>query len=125
MEASEAALRRTTKVHRRKFDERFPELRDVPMEFNWAGHLCLSKNGVAVMRELDQGLFAACVQNGLGTARGTLTGIGAAELAYGRTSDITRHFTAEPEPTRLPPPPLSTIGANAYLRWKEFRAAQE
>jgi glycine/D-amino acid oxidase-like deaminating enzyme len=125
MEASAPELRRAAKVHREKFNTRFPALTDVPMEFTWAGHLCLSRNGVAVMRELDRGLYAACVQNGLGTARGTLTGIGAAELACGKTSDITRHFTAEAEPARLPPPPLSTIGANMYLRWKEWMAGRE
>jgi glycine/D-amino acid oxidase-like deaminating enzyme len=125
MEASASELQRTAKVHREKFESRFPLLKDVPMEFTWAGHLCLSRNGVAVMRELDQGLYAACVQNGLGTARGTLTGMGAAELACGIASDITRHFTAEAEPTRLLPPPLSTIGANIYLRWKEWMAGNE
>jgi glycine/D-amino acid oxidase-like deaminating enzyme len=95
------------------------------MEFSWAGHLCLSRNGVAVMRELERGLYSACVENGLGTTRGTLTGIGAAELACGITSDITRHFTAEAEPTLLPPPPFSAIGATLFLRWKEWRAGNE
>jgi hypothetical protein len=93
------------------------------MEYAWAGHLCLTLNGVSVMRKLDDGLYSGCVQNGLGTARGTLTGIGAAELACGATSDITAHFTAEDRPKRLPPRPLSDIGANAVtLRWKEWRA---
>jgi hypothetical protein len=77
------------------------------------------------MRELERNLFSACVQNGLGTARGTLTGIGAAELACGVASDITRHFTAEAEPSRLPPPALSTLGANIFLRWQEWKAGNE
>jgi glycine/D-amino acid oxidase-like deaminating enzyme len=122
---SEATLQRTAKVHRQKFAERFPDIKDAPMEYTWAGHLCLTRNGVAVMRELDQGLYSACVQNGLGTVRGTLTGIGAAELACGVESAITRHFTAEAEPTLLPPPPISTLGANAYLRYKEWAARPE
>ena len=125
MEASETDIRRTAKVHREKFDMRFPMLKDACMEFTWAGHLCLSKNGVAVMRELDKGLYSACVQNGLGTARGTLTGIGAAELACGVGSEITSHFTAEAEPSRLPPPLLSTLGANLFLRWQEWKAGDE
>ncbi|NEY90286.1 NAD(P)/FAD-dependent oxidoreductase [Tabrizicola oligotrophica] len=125
MVASEASLRRTAAVHRQKFDDRFPQLRGTKMEFAWAGHLCLSQNAVAIMKQLDDGLFAGCVQNGLGTARGTLTGIGAAELASGVQSPITRHFTAEPEPTKLPPRPFSTIGANVFLRYKEWRAAAE
>jgi len=125
MMPSEASLRRTAAVHRQKFDQRFPQLSGVRQEYSWAGHLCLSQNSVAIMRQLDDGLFAGCVQNGLGTARGTLTGIGAAELASGAESAITRHFTAEAEPTKLPPQPFSTIGANVFLRWKEWRAAAE
>lgn len=122
---SEAELQRTAKVHRAKFAERFPDIKDAPMEFTWAGHLCLTRNGVAVMRELDRGLYSACVQNGLGTVRGTMTGMGAAELACGETTEITRHFTAEAQPTLLPPPPISTIGANVYLRYKEWAAQPE
>jgi glycine/D-amino acid oxidase-like deaminating enzyme len=122
---SEATVARTAKVHRQKFAERFPAIKDAPMEYTWSGHLCLSRNGVAVMRELDRNLYSACVQNGLGTVRGTMTGMGAAELACGETSDITRHFTAEAEPTKLPPQPFSTIGANAYLRYKEWAARPE
>lgn len=118
-------LERAAKVMRRKFDERFPQLAGMRMEHAWAGHLCLTLNGVAVMREIDRGVFSGCVQNGLGTARGTLTGIGAAELACGETSVITEHFTAEARPKRLPPRPFREIGANAVLRWKEWRAGHE
>ena len=125
MEASEAALRRAAKVHRGKFEERFPQLAGVAMEYSWAGHLCLSRDGVSVMKQLDDGLYAACVCNGLGTARSTLTGMGAAELASGVESAVTRHFSAEAEPRRLPPPPFASIGANAYLRYKEWRAGAE
>jgi glycine/D-amino acid oxidase-like deaminating enzyme len=110
---------------RAKFDARFPMLGGVRFEYTWSGHLCLSRNAVSVMRELEPGLFSACVQNGLGTARGTLTGIGAAELACGRTSAITEFFLAEAEPTRLPPHPFDTIGANLYLCWKEWQARLE
>jgi len=95
------------------------------MEHCWAGHLCLSLNSVSVMRELDRGVFSGCVQNGLGTARGTLTGIGAAELACGERSDITDFFTQEVAPKRLPPAPFTEIGANIVLRWKEWRAGAE
>jgi glycine/D-amino acid oxidase-like deaminating enzyme len=125
MEPTEATLQRTAKVHREKFETRFPQLQGARMEHTWAGHLCLSKNGVSVMKELDHGLYAACVCNGLGTARSTLTGIGAADLASGTQSDVTRHFATETQPTKLPPKPFSTIGANIYLRYKEWRAAKE
>jgi glycine/D-amino acid oxidase-like deaminating enzyme len=125
MATSRRDLARVTARMRAKFDARFPSLRGIAFEYAWSGHLCLTRNAVSVMRELEPGLFSACVQNGLGTTRGTLTGIGAAELALGRTSEITRYFCAEAEPARLPPHPFDTIGANAYLRWKEWQARAE
>ena len=125
MEASQADLRRTAAVHARKFADRFPALAGVRQEYTWAGHLCLTRNAVTVARELERGVYAAAVCNGLGTTRSTLAGIAAAERALGLQTDITRHFDAEAEPERLPPQPFSTIGANLFLRWKEHRAAQE
>lgn len=125
MRTSAADLRRLEGKMRSKFDARFPDLSTVRFQYSWSGHLCLSKNGVSVMRELEPGLFSACVCNGLGTARGTLMGIAAAELACGQTSEITSYFIAEDEPVKLPPHPLDTIGANIYMRWKEWQARAE
>lgn len=125
MTTSARDLARAARLQRRKFDRRFPQLAKTRMEYSWAGHLCLSLNSVSVMRELEPGLVSACVQNGLGTARGTLTGIGAAEIACGETSAVTRHFTAEDRPKKLPPRPFRDPGANAIMRWREWRARDE
>ena len=113
---------RAARVHQRKFDQRFPVLAGIEMQYSWAGHLCLSLNGVSVMGDLGDGVFSACVQNGLGTARGTLSGIGAAELACGTRSDISDYFTEQDPPSRLPPRLFNLVGGNAFLRWKEWRA---
>ncbi len=80
---------------------------------------------MSVAGEVEEGVYAACCQNGLGTVRGTMTGIGAAEMACEVESDITRALRAEPEPARLPPRPISDIGAGLVLRWKEWRAGRE
>lgn len=125
MAARPADLRRATAVMRSKFDGRFPQLSGLKMEHAWAGHLCLSMNGVAVMGQIDEGVYSGCVQNGLGTARGTLTGIGAAELVCGVQSDITRFFTNEAPPKALPPRLVRDPAANATLRWKEWKARAE
>ncbi|UIJ91789.1 FAD-binding oxidoreductase [Sinorhizobium meliloti] len=125
MVPSKAAIERAAKVHRKKFADRFPNIANVPMEYSWAGHLCLTWNGVAVMRELEPGLFSACCDNGLGTVRSTLTGIGAADLLLGKPSDISAHFLAEDQPPKLAPSPFAEIGANLYFRWKEWRAREE
>ena len=125
MQSTAGDLARARRVMRRKFDRRFPKLAGMRMEFAWSGHLCLSRNGVTLLGTIDEGLHMACCQNGLGTARGTLTGIGAAEIASGRDSDIAGFFSREPEPSRLPPAPIAGPAANAVLRWRELRAWRE
>ena len=125
METSAADMARATRVQRRKFNARFPQLAGTAPEYEWAGHLCLTLNSVSVTKALEPGLYSACAQNGLGTARGTLTGINAAELALGVESDVTGYFRLQDEPKRLPPQPIRDIGANALLRWKEWKARAE
>ncbi|WP_299691975.1 FAD-binding oxidoreductase [uncultured Tateyamaria sp.] len=116
---------RAARSHARAFARRFPQLTGMRQAQVWGGHLCLSLNGVAHSREIEEGVFSACVQNGLGTTRGTLTGIAAADRCCGQVSEITSYFDAESDLKPLPPKPFSTFGANAYLRWKEWRAGVE
>lgn len=125
MRARSGDLKRAARVMQQKFDSRFPALAGMAMEHKWAGHLCLSQNGVTVTREIAEGVFSACVQNGLGTARGTMGGIAAAERACGLTSDFTRFFESEAPPSRLVSQPVRDLGANAVLRWKEWKARAE
>ncbi len=123
MEVDAARMAQVARDHDRAFLARFPMLQGVEMEHRWGGRLCLSRNNVGVLGELDKGLFAACCQNGLGTTRGMLSGLLASELATGTASDrLTRALTA-PAPTRLPP--FMKLGANAYLKWQEAKAGAE
>ncbi|MEJ6388794.1 FAD-binding oxidoreductase [Gymnodinialimonas sp. 2307UL20-7] len=125
LQVSERDLRRATAVQQSKFDARFPDFAGLAPEYTWAGHLCLSRNGASVTGQVDEGLYSACVQNGLGTVRGTLTGIAAAEMACGVDTALTRHFATERTPPRLPPQPFRDAVGNAVIRWKERRAALE
>lgn len=125
MEVSDGALARAGRLHDRKFAERFPMLKGTSMAYRWSGHLCLSWNGVPAHGEIAPGVFSAVCQNGLGTAKGTLSGISAADLALGRDSDISRQLMALDPPRKLPPEPLAWIGANAALKWKELKAGRE
>nr|WP_321250868.1 FAD-binding oxidoreductase [uncultured Ruegeria sp.] len=125
IETTNMRLRNAGWVHDRKFRERFPHLPYVKMEHRWAGMLCLSRNGAAAFGELDDGVYSACCQNGLGIARGTLQGMGIAELILQGGSDIAGHFLAQPELPRLPPEPFASLGANTYLMWKEWRSGKE
>ncbi len=111
--------------HDRSFRARFPMLNDVTMEHRWGGRLCLSRNNVQVIGQLDEGLFSACCQNGLGTAKGTLAGLLAAELATGHSSPALDRALAAELPTALPPKLLTRIGATVRIRTGEFRAGAE
>jgi glycine/D-amino acid oxidase-like deaminating enzyme len=111
--------------HDRAFAARFLMLRGISMKYRWGGRLCLSRNNVQVVSELDEGLFSACCQNGLGTAKGTLAGGLAAELALGQTSPALDRALKANLPTRLPPEPLARIGANMVLKLQERRAGKE
>lgn len=125
MSISPGEFRRAERLMRRKFAVRFPQLADYPVDRSWAGHLCLSRNDASVVRELDDGVVAACVQNGLGTTRGTLTGIAAAERVLGVTSDISGYFSKGRRPSRLFPEPVTTIGARSLIRYKEWQSGLE
>ena len=96
------------------------------MELCWSGRLCLSRNDVWAFGELDHGLFSACCQNGLGTTRGTIAGIVAAELASAKQDQsLVPDFAAQPQPQRLFPEPFMTLGARGVIRFKEWRAGRE
>lgn len=125
MQVSAAKLARMARDHDRAFAARFPMLEGVGMEFRWAGRLCLSRNGVPALGEVEDGLYSACCQNGLGTAKGTLHGMLMAEMACGVGSALLDQVLDQPRPVRLPPEPLASVGANAVLRWSEFKAGRE
>ncbi|QGX97090.1 FAD-binding oxidoreductase [Roseovarius faecimaris] len=125
MEVSKARIATVGRDHDRAFAARFPMLRGVGMEYRWGGRLCLSWNNVPALGELDEGLYSACCQNGLGTAKGTLHGKLMAELASGIPSELLDEVMAQDAPRRLPPRPLTWLGASATLLWGERKAGRE
>lgn len=125
MEVDAARIDRVAVDHDRAFAARFPMLTGVEMEYRWGGRLCLSRNGVQVIGELDEGLYSACCQNGLGTAKGTLAGALAAELAMGLTSSALTRAVGADTPAKLPPEPIAKFGAAFQLKWSEWRAGRE
>lgn len=125
MEAANNWEQGITAEHDRAFEVRFPMLSGVAMEYRWGGRLCISMNDAPAFGELDTGLFAACCQNGLGTAKGTFSGIAAADLACGRETEFTKFQAAQPSPRKLPPEPIAAIGATAKIRFGEWAAGRE
>lgn len=122
---TERRLRKMAEEHRLSLDARFPGLKDVPFEYCWAGRICLSLNHVPAFGEIEEGLFSACCENGLGTVKSTLAGMLAAELATGNTSRHLEEFMDQPKPSRLPPEPFTWLGVNTVIRLQELRAGRE
>ncbi|MEM6665360.1 MAG: FAD-binding oxidoreductase [Pseudomonadota bacterium] len=123
--ATEQTVASRARQHDRTFAARFPALHGVEMAYRWGGLLCLSGNGMPAFGECEPGLYAACCQNGLGTAFGTLSGRAAADLSLGIESEETRFMGGHEAPTRVPPEPLASIGAAVRLRWGEYAAGAE
>lgn len=106
-------------------DARFPQLRHTPIEFSWAGRLCLSLNSAPAFGEVEEGLYSACCENGLGTVKSTLAGVMAAELATGTRTPFLDRFSQAPGPSRLLPKVLMQLGVNSVLGWQAMRAGRE
>ncbi|MEO1612049.1 MAG: FAD-binding oxidoreductase, partial [Pseudomonadota bacterium] len=113
------------RTHDASFIARFPMLAHVPMQFRWGGRLCLSLNDAPAFGEIEEGLFAACCHNGLGLARGTFSGVAAADLAAGIDSRFARRQSGRAGPRRLPPAPIATLGARVKIAYGERRAGVE
>lgn len=125
MEVSQARVASFRRDHERAFRRRFPMLDDVGMTHSWGGRLCLSRNSVPAFGEVEPGFFSACCQNGLGTAKGTLAGIGAVELATRSNSPIVQDLLSYDAPQKLPPVPIAKLGATLLLKWREWKAGAE
>ena len=124
-EANAYNMYHAAKLQDKSFSNRFPFLKSVSMEYRWGGRLCLSWNSVPAFGEIDQRVWSACCQNGLGTVKGTLSGMMAAELAVLGTSPTLEQYLMHDKPKKLPPEPFLSIGANATMRWKEWKAGIE
>jgi len=116
---------RFREVQERSFKARFAKLENVTMQYSWGGLLCLSRNAVPAFGEYEENLFAACCQNGLGTAIGTLSGMAAAEKAMGQKTRAVEFLENQKLPAKIPPEPLATIGANIRFRWGQYKADKE
>lgn len=125
MEVSKARVDAYTRSHRKSFDRRYPGCKDVDFEYSWGGRLCLSRNNVPAFGMVDDQVISACCQNGLGTAQGTLAGIAAADMAMNRTTDFTSHLTNHDAPSKLPAMAIRYLGANATIKFREFKARRE
>ena len=125
MAVSKRQMARVSRAHDKSFRARFPMLKDVAMDYRWGGQLCLSWNSVPAFGEVDEGIYAAGCQNGLGVCKGTLHGKLIADLAVGANEPLLADMAAMAKPQKLPPLPFLSLGANAKLRWMQWQAGKD
>ncbi len=111
------------KTHRRSFDNRWPQLQDVPFEYSWGGALSLSRNGEPVFGELRSNVYGTVVHNGVGMARGTISGKLLAELIVGQDSELLRQMQAKGRPNRNLP--FQNLGVRINARTRRLIAGNE
>jgi len=126
LKADKNQLAKAGRNHDKAFLARFPMLPDVSMQYRWSGRLCLSRNHVWALGEVTDNIYSACCQNGLGTTKGVVAGVVAAEMACAQGSDsLMPGFSKEELPKKLFPEPLMTIGARTYLKIRDWRAGKD
>ena len=125
MSTSERQVSQIAPAHDRSFRARFPMLGDIPADYRWGGHLCLSLNSAPAFGEIEKGVYVAGCCNGLGAVQGTLYGKLAAELAAGVDQPMIADALDEPQPVKLYPEPLMSIGVPLRLWLMQRRAGRE
>ena len=85
----------------------------------------MSLNNIAAFGEVENTLYAASCQNGLGTIKGTLHVMAAADLAMGKYNKLLRQLKKTANPILLPPEPIAKIGTTSRLLWREWLAGKE
>ena len=111
--------------HKRLFDERFPMLPDVNMEYTWTGFICLSQNGAPGFGRLADNVYTSVCQNAIGVTKGTAGGMLAADMACGVDNELIGFMQSLGEPNRLPMQPFLGIGVRARLAWELWTARKE
>ena len=125
MKPKKSTIDNVFRSHVKSFSDRFPMLNGTKLEKTWGGHLTLSRNNVAAFGELKPGLFSACCQNGLGTVKGTLHGLAAADLAMGKETALVKELLNSPTPKKLPFKPLTKVVVSSRIKLGEFFARKE
>ncbi len=108
-------LERVRADHVRTLQRRFPMVPDVTFEHTWSGVMCFSRNSVPKCGALADGIWAAVCQNGVGAAKGTISGRAVAELAAGGDTDLVADMTGYDDLRRFPPVWVTTIAMNARI----------
>ncbi|WP_394199614.1 NAD(P)/FAD-dependent oxidoreductase [Litoreibacter albidus] len=112
--------------HRGAFDKRYPQLKKVPFDSTWGGVCGLSRNHVSYFGEIESDVWNSSCHNGVGVARGTISGRLLAEAASGQSSPMLQDmFAVSNTPSLNPPDPFLGLGVRARLKLAAWESKEE
>ena len=111
--------------HQALFDDRFPMLKGVEIEYTWSGYLCFSRNGAPGFGQVAPNIWTAVCQNGVGVTKGTIAGLLAADMACGRDNPLIEDMLSLGVPSRVPPQPFLGLGVRARMMWELWNNQHE
>lgn len=119
-------LDKIRKTHRETLDRRYPTLSHIPFESCWGGVCALSSNHVSYFGKLEPNVWNSSCHNGVGVARGTISGRLLAEAASGEESDLlAKMHSVSNTPARNPPNPILALGVRARLKLAAWESREE
>ncbi len=125
MRESEAYRARIKLSHKKLFDQRFPMLPDVNMEFTWTGYICLSQNGSPGFGQIAPNVYTSVCQNAVGVTKGTIGGLLAADMACNQDNELIAYMQSLGAPNSVPPRPFLDLGVRAKFAWEIWKARAE
>lgn len=117
-------IRRSRRLLRRAFTNRFPSLSNVNFEYVWAGLIHLTMNSKPVFGRQGN-IYYSGVGEGAGVAKTFTMGMYHADWANGINSDVLEFLKNDKKPTWLPPEPFKTVGAECRFAWEYMTAKGE
>lgn len=122
---SDARRQKIRAQHQRSFDTYFPMLKGVTMEHTWTGFICLSRNGAPGFGQVHENVWSAVCQNAVGVAKGTASGMLAAEMALGEDDPLIGDMLSLGKPTLVPPRPFLDLGVRSRFAYELFANRHE
>ncbi|WP_148266180.1 FAD-binding oxidoreductase [Pseudovibrio sp. FO-BEG1] len=124
--AKDEQLEKIVLQHRASFLARYPQLEAVPFVSTWGGICGLSRNHVSFFGQVANNVWNSSCHNGVGVARGTISGRLMAEAASGQRSSLLEDMEkVSGQPALNPPDPFLGLGVRTRLKLAAWQSREE
>ena len=112
--------------HKEALIKRYPMLGNISFTHTWGGTYAIASNFVNFFGKIDNNMYAAACDNGVGIAWGTIAGEMLANLASGNDSQLLSDIqTVSGTPKLNPPDPLLGIGVSTKIKLAQWKSRGE